>query len=108
MTSTPRRLRLASQQVHIVGGASYAYEASVRRPQDAEFGREHDLIAAVPDRAADQFLVPPHAVDVGRVEEGDALLDGTMDRINTFRLAAWPIELAHAHAPEVNGRDLQS
>src|SRR5262249_42105042 len=93
---------------HIFGGASYADEAPVRRSQDAELGCEHVLIAAVFYGAADQFLVSPHAIDVGRVKEGDTKVDGAMDRIDSFRLATWSIELAHAHAAEANGRNLQS
>src|SRR6476646_9029215 len=92
---------------YIIRGTLHAYEAPVRRSQNAEFGCEHDLIAAVPDRAADQFLVSPHSIDVGRVEECDAKLDGPMDRIDTLRLAAWPVKLAHAHAAKAKGRDLK-
>ena len=92
---------------YIVLGAFHAYEVPIRRSQNAELGCEHDLIAAVPDRAADQFLVSSHAINVGRVEECDAKFDGAMDRIDSLRLAAWPIKLAHAHAAQAKGRDLK-
>src|ERR1700730_3294093 len=92
---------------YIVRRTFHAYVVPVRPSQNAELSCEHDPITAVPDRAAHQFLVPPHSIDVSRVEQFDAELDGTMDRVDTLQLAARPIEFAHAHAAKAKGRDLK-
>ena len=41
-----------------------------------EFGGDHHLVADGSERFADQFLVHELAVDLGRVEERHAALDG--------------------------------
>ena len=38
----------------------------------AELGGQHDLVAAVPDGPADEFLVGERPVDLGGVDQGDA------------------------------------
>ena len=46
----------------------------------AELRREHDLVAAAAERAADDLLAAAAvAVDVGRVEEGDAGVERRVD-----------------------------
>ena len=75
----------------------------------AELGGQHDLIAPVGDGAADQPLVVGRAVDVGRVEEGDAELEGSMDGGDRLVLVGRAVgEVRHAHAAEALGRDGQA
>ena len=82
--------------------------AFVRVAHDAALGREHDLIAAAADGAADQLFVGVRAVHVGGVEQRDAELEGAMDGGDRLALIAWAVELAHPHAPESDRRDLQA
>jgi hypothetical protein len=37
----------------------------------AELGGQHDVVAAAPDRAADEFLVGVRTVNLSRVDESD-------------------------------------
>ena len=72
----------------------------------AELGREHDLVAAAGDRPADEPLVGERAVHVGGVEEGDAEVEGAVDRArSTAASSAGAVELGHAHAAEAEGGD---
>lgn len=67
---------------------------------EAELGGDPDLAAHRLQRLAEQDLVLVWAVDLGRIEEIDADLDGAVqggDRV-LFRLPA--IAEAHAHAAE--------
>ena len=47
---------------------------------EAELGGDHHLVAPALQRAAEQLLVRVRAVDLGRVEEGAAELDGAVQR----------------------------
>jgi len=46
---------------------------------ESEFGGDDDLAAERGEGFADEFFIGEGAVDFGRVEEGDALLDGGAD-----------------------------
>jgi hypothetical protein len=93
---------------HIVCRALHAHEASIGLAQDAELGREHDLVSTAGDGLADELLVVPLPVDIRGVQEADAELDGAMEGGDGFTLIARAIELAHAHAAETERRDLQA
>jgi hypothetical protein len=70
---------------------------------DPELRREHDLIAAIGDRAPDEALVGVRAVDVGGVEEVDAELERAVDDGDRLVVVVRAIELGHAHAAEAEG-----
>ena len=86
------------------------YSASPRMPSRspfvaahvAELRGEHDLVAPVGDRAADQLLVRERPVHVGGVEEGDAELERAVDRRDRLVLVGRAVELGHAHAAETD------
>ena len=71
----------------------------------AELGGEHDLVAAVLDRPADELLVGERAVHVGGVEEVDAEVEGAVDRGDRLGVVAAGVEVGHAHAAESEGGD---
>ena len=74
-----------------------------------ELRREDDLVAAAGDRAADELLVRVRAVDLRRVDEGDAELDRAVDRADRLRVVAARtcVERGHAHAAEPELRDVE-
>ena len=92
----------------VVGRAVDAEPAAVGAALVAEFGREHDLVAAAGDRAADESLVGERPVHVGGVEERDAEVERAMDRGDRFVLVRRSVELGHAHAAEADRRDLEA
>ena len=78
---------------------------------EAELGRDDDAIALALERAAQQLLVRVRAVDLGRVEEGHAELDGPVDGGDGLALVALlggAVGLAHPHAAEAERGDLQA
>ena len=80
-----------------------------RADAEAELGGDHDLVADGGKGFAHQLLVDVGAVDLGGVEEGDALVDGTPqegDHVLARRRRA--VGEAHAHAAEAEGGDLEA
>ena len=76
---------------------------------EAELGGNHDLVAHGGQRLAHQFLVHERPVDLGRVEEGDPLLDRRPDQRHHLVVVACRSQaVAHAHAAQADGRDLQT
>ena len=73
---------------------------SLRVAHDAEFGRQHDVVAAVGDGLADQDLVGPEAVLVGGVEHRDAKIDRVMDGGDRLGVIGGAVELRHPHASQ--------
>src|SRR5947209_150348 len=90
---------------NVLGIAAYSEEFAVRAADVTKLGRDEDLVSPVADCLADQFLVPPHAVHICRIEEVDAAFDGVVDRGDGFGFAATAVEFAHSHAAEADGRD---
>lgn len=74
---------------------------------EAEFGGDHHTIAERLQRLSEKNLVGKRAVDLGSVEEGDAEIDGAMERPDRFRFVTGAIGKAHAHAAEADGGDGQ-
>ena len=66
-----------------------------------------DLVPAAGDGLADQLLVGERAVHVGGVEERHADVEGALDGLGRLGLVGGPVELAHAHAAQPDGRDGQ-
>ena len=75
---------------------------------EAELRGEDHLVAPPLERPAQQLLVGVGAVDLRRVEEGAAELDGAVDGGDGFRLVRGAVRLAHAHAAKADGRDLKA
>ncbi len=73
---------------------------------DAELGRQEHLLAAVGDRAADEFLVGVRPVHVGGVEEVAPEIERAVDRPQRLGLIGRAVERRHAHAAEADGGDL--
>ena len=56
--------------------------------EHVELGGDDHLAAVRRQRLADEFLVGPGAVGLGRVEEGDAPLDGRPDKRHRLLMGA--------------------
>ena len=82
-----------------------AEEGALRVAHVPELRREDDLVAPLPDRAADELLVLPGAVHVGGVEERDAEVERAVDRGDRLGVVAPGVELRHPHAAEPLGGD---
>ena len=109
MLSTLSRLSEPSATcLDVLGPAVQAPLLPVRVDVEAELGGDHHLVAERGERLADELLVRERAVDLGRVEEGDAALDGRPDEGDHLLLVgSRAVAVAHAHAAEPDGRDFQ-
>jgi hypothetical protein len=74
----------------------------------AKLGGEHDLVAPALEGPAEQFLVGVGTVDLRRVEKITAQLDGPVQGGDGLDFIRGAVGLAHAHAPEADGRHLQA
>src|SRR5205814_998487 len=75
---------------------------------DPELGRDHHLSAHRRQRLANELFVRVRTVDFGGIEERDAAFDGRADERDHRLLVRWEtVALAHAHAAEPEGRDLE-
>jgi hypothetical protein len=75
----------------------------------AELGRHHDLVAAVLDRAADEFLVGERPVDLGGIDEGDAQVEGSVDGADGLGVVAAGAGVGgrHPHGAQADAGDVQ-
>ena len=62
----------------------------------------------VAQHASHQFLIVAKAIDVGRVEESFASVDGVVNQVTRSSIIAGTIELGHAHAAQADGADGQT
>src|SRR5262249_39373425 len=85
--------------------AAHAAVLRVRRAHDAELAREDDLVAPPAEELPDELLVRAHPVDVRRVEEIAAELEGARHHGERLLLVAGPVELRHPHAAEAERRN---
>src|SRR4051794_8269214 len=92
---------------HVLRAAVDAQALAVLAAYVAELRRDHDAVAAVGDRAADELLVRERAVHVGGVGGVDAELERAVDRPDRLVLVAPAVELRHAHAAEAHRADLE-
>jgi hypothetical protein len=92
---------------HILRVAAHAEELAVLAAHVGELRRQHDVVATVGDRLADELLVRERPVHVGGVDEVDAELERAVDRRDRLALVAGAVELRHPHAAEPLGRDLE-
>src|SRR5262249_52410554 len=74
----------------------------------AEFGGEHDLVAAADQRLAEQAFVVAPAIHVGAVEKIDAALERVMDDANALRIVALAVGAGKRHAAETYWKDGQA
>ena len=92
------RERRVASLVDVLGIASM--RGAVRRAAHvAELGRQHHLVAPSLDRPADQLLVGERPVHVGRVQEGDAQVQGAVDGLGRLGLVAGAVEVVMPMQP---------
>jgi len=83
--------------------------APVRAALRAELHADQDVVAlGAGERIADQHLVVPHPVEVARVEQVDARVEGGVDRGDALVAVGRPVQPGHAHAPEPERGDGRS
>ena len=75
---------------------------------EAELRGQRHRVSPPLERAAQELLVVVVAVDLRRVEEGAAELDGAVDRGDGLRLVGRAVGLAHAHTAKADRRDLKA
>ena len=95
------RKRSVDRAPHALGRAVEAV-----RP-DTELRRQHDIFAPARDRPAHELLVRERPVELGRVEEVAAELDGARDRGQRLALVRRAVEAGYAHAAEPNRGNCQ-
>src|SRR5207253_596413 len=75
---------------------------------DPELRGDHHLRAHGRQRLADELFVGVRTVDLGGIEECDTAFDSRADERDHRLLVRWDtVALAHAHAAESEGRDLE-
>ena len=93
----------------VVGPAGDAGLVAVLVEGEAELGGDDDLVADRLEGLADELLVVERTVDLGGVEEGHSAVDrGAQERDHLLPWRSRPERLAHAHAAEAEGGDLQA
>ena len=87
-----------------------ALHALLPEARPEQLGRDHDLVAQRGESLADEFLVDERPVYLRGVEERDAALGRRPDHRDHLVPVSGrrPVALAHAHAAEPDGRDLQA
>ena len=78
-----------------------ARAAGAAADRSAELGREEHSVAPVSDGAPEKFLALCSAVDIGRVEQRDAGIDGRVDDLLRRRLVDASAEVI---APQADDR----
>src|SRR5262245_46584377 len=69
----------------------------LRMRDEAELGRKHDAVASSAHGAPDEPFVGVRAVNVRRIEECYAQIEGAKQGGETFLLIWRPIPVAHSH-----------
>jgi hypothetical protein len=97
-------------QAHALGAAVGRARAALAVRDQAELRGQHDLVTPPRDRPTDQLLVGVRPVDLGRVDQRDAQLQGSVDRADRLLLvAAGPgVEGRHAHRTQPDARDVEA
>ena len=92
---------------NVVGCPVDSDERAILSALIPELGGNHDLIATSFDRLAHQSLVGEGPVHVSGVQEGDTAVERFVNRGDGLFIVTRSVELAHPHAPETFGRDLE-
>jgi hypothetical protein len=75
---------------------------------EAELGGDHDFAAERRKRLAHEFFVEEWAVDLGGIEEGDAAVNGGVEKIRHLLFVfGRAVGKAHALAAEAKGGNFQ-
>ena len=84
------------------GRAVEVSRAAVDVRDHAELGGQNDLVAPTPQSAPDQLLVRIGAVDLCRIDEGDAQLQAAMDGRDGIALVDALVDVGggHPHRPQ--------
>ena len=79
-------------------------------PKNAPLGGQNNVCPqrVVAQHASHQFLIVAKAIDVGRVEESFASVEGVVNQVTRSSIIAGTIELGHAHAAQADGADGQT
>jgi hypothetical protein len=101
---TPERALQPDAQA--LGAAVGRARAALPVGDQAELGGQHDVVSPPGDRPADQLLVGVGAVDLGRVDQRDAQLEGAVDGPDRLLLvgAGAGVEGRHAHRAQPDAR----
>src|SRR5262249_10583499 len=102
------RERRFARSAHVLGLAVDPDPAAVLATLVAELRREHDLLAATLDGAADELLVDERRVHGGGAQQRPAKPQRALDRRDRLAPVGAPVELAHAHTAQPKLADAQS
>ena len=97
--------RRIARLVHVLRPPVDPEPGPVRAAHVAELRSEHDAVTLTFDSAPHKLFVRVRAVYVGGIEEGDAELEGAVNRGDRFGVVATRVEVGHAHAPEAERGD---
>ena len=100
----PLEARIA-RPADVVGAPVEGPYGRIVGPDDAELRRDDGLVAPARERPADELLVRPAPVHVGRVEQGHAELESAVNRPDRLGFVRTSVELGHPHAAEPDRRD---
>ena len=94
----------------VLGAPVVAADAALEVAEHTELRGEHRLVADPLQRAPDELFVGVGAVDLGRVDERAAELDGAADRPDGFGvvLSGAGVERGHAHATQADDADVDA
>jgi hypothetical protein len=100
--------RSVAGAAHVLRSTVDGAEAVVVGPaDDAELRRQDDAVAAAGDRPPDELLVVAQPVHIGGIEERHAEPERPVDRRQRLGLVGGSVDLAHPHATETLGGDLE-
>ena len=113
MWSVPSRVQRALDGGPDVGRAAVgdAGAAAAGVGDEAELGRDDDLVAAALDGLADDLLAVERPVDLGGVDVGDAEVEGAVDgadRLGVVEAAVAGVGAGHGHGAEADAGDLEA
>jgi hypothetical protein len=79
--------------------------ASVGSTQSAKFDGEQSFVPAVFKRAANEHFVVPQAIEIARIQQRDAVIEGSMNGSDACAVIGGPVHAGHTHAAETDSRD---
>jgi len=97
--------RVLAGALDVARPAVDALIAAVLPAHDAKLRGDGHCVLMRPQDAPHQLLVGEGAVHVGGVEEGDAAVNGTLERLDGPVLVGRAVKLRHPHTAEAEGGD---